>query len=62
MVVEKNNSYGVPVNGTWNGMRGHLQRGVNNMINLILLYCLLQIIIHPGCGFGLRCFCWCSGS
>jgi len=29
MVVEETNSFGVSVNGTWNGMRGHLQRGVS---------------------------------
>lgn len=31
MIVEKTNSYGVPVNGTWDGMRGHLQRRVSDI-------------------------------
>jgi len=29
MVVEKANSFGVFVNGTWGGMRGSLKRGVS---------------------------------
>lgn len=29
IIVEKSNSLGVLVNGTWNGMRGRLQRGVS---------------------------------
>ena len=42
MVVEKTNTFGMLVNGTWSGMRGHLQRGVSEKnyleknLNLIL--------------------------
>jgi len=36
MVVEKTNSSGVPVNGTWDGMRGHLQRGVMKKLYRVL--------------------------
>ena len=43
MVVEKTNTFGKLVNGTWDGMRGYLQRGVSDKkyllenLNLILL-------------------------
>ena len=48
MIVEKSNSLGVLVNGTWNGMRGRLQRGVSDkeflLDNFEITYSLLKKI------------------
>ena len=46
MVVEKSNSYGISTNGTWDGMRGHLQRGVSDLIPFIIIVIEQTILLN----------------